>query len=110
MVVQLLFATCCAICLPVALQQVVPAPLSLSGLCHLSQEDVRVLPTSGFTRAVLAPFTSTTTVSNGAPAPVPSAANLAGCLFQVQSVSVTSPAADQTKRYQASLSQLLAVV
>ena len=85
MVVQLFFAVCCAICLPVALQQVVPAALSLSGLCHLSQEDLRVLPTSGFTRDVLAPFTSTTTISAGAPAPVPSAADLAGCLFQVQS-------------------------
>ena len=69
-----------------------------------------MLPSSGFTRAVLAPFTSTTTISAGAPAPVPSAASLAGCLFQVQSESVVSPAADQIKRYEVSLSQLLAVV
>ena len=66
--------------LPLSLQQIVPATLGLSGLCHVSQEDLRVLPSSGFTRAVLQPLTNTTFA--GSQEPVPLAANLTSCLFQ----------------------------
>lgn len=74
------FALLCASCLPLSLQQIVPATLGLSGLCHVSQEDLRVLPSSGFIRSVFQPFTNTTLA--GSQEPVPLAANLTGCLFQ----------------------------
>ena len=75
-----LFAILCTAWLPLSLQQVVPATLGLSGLCHASQEDLRVLPSSGFTRSVFQPFTNTTLA--GSQEPVPQAANLTDCLFQ----------------------------
>lgn len=78
---RLLFAAFCTACLPYSLQQVVPASLPLSGLCHVSQQDLRVLPASGFSRSVLAPYTNTTT-TGVPPVPIPSVANLSGCLFQ----------------------------
>ena len=78
---RLLFAAFCAACLPYSLQQVVPASLPLSGLCDVSQQDLRVLPAAGFSRSVLAPYTNTTTVGVP-PVPIPSVANLSGCLFQ----------------------------
>ena len=77
-----LFVALCITLLHLSLQQVVPAKLPLSGLCHVSQEDLRVLPSSGFNRSVLKPFTSTTTIGAPAPAPVSSVVNLSGCLFQ----------------------------
>lgn len=75
-----LFAVLCAAWLPSSLQQVVPATLGLSGLCHVSQTGLRVLPSSGFTRTVLQPFTNTTGV--GTKDVVPVVANLSSCLFQ----------------------------
>ncbi len=78
---NILFAILCVTCLPLSLQQVVPAKQQLSGYCHVSQEDLRVLPSSGFSRSVLKPYTSTTTVG-AQPTPIQSAANLSGCLFQ----------------------------
>ena len=80
-----LFAVLITAWLPLSLQQVAIATLPLSGLCqpargHVSQGDLRVLPSSGFTRAVTQPFTNTTFV--GSQETVPVAANLTGCLFQ----------------------------
>ena len=80
MMAAVLFATLCATWLPLSLQQVVPAALGSSGLCHVSQEDLRVLPSSGFTRSTLEPFTNTTYA--GSEELVPIAANLTGCLFE----------------------------
>ena len=74
----LAFAACCAVWLPLSLQQIVPAALSNSEYCHVSQEDLRVLPASGFSRDPIDYYTSTKDVA-GAPIPsVPSA----NCLFQ----------------------------
>ena len=76
-----LFAILCAAWLPMSLQQIVPADLGgLSGFCPVSQEALRVLPSSGFTRSVLQPFTTTTLA--GSQEPLPLAANLTECLFQ----------------------------
>ena len=63
-----------------SLQQIVPADLGLSGFCPVSQGALRVLPSSGFTRSVLQPFTNTTLA--GSQKPLPLAANLTDCLFQ----------------------------
>ena len=79
--VNIVFAILCVTCLPLSLQQVVPAPQQLSEFCHVSQEDLRVLPSAGFSRSVLKSFTSTTT-AGAQPTPIPFAANLSGCLFQ----------------------------
>ncbi len=78
---NMLFAILCMTCLPLSLQQVVPATQQLSGYCHVTQENLRVLPSAGFSRSVLKPYTSTTT-SGAQPTPIQSAANLSGCLFQ----------------------------
>ena len=75
-----LFAILCAAWLPISLQQIVPATLGLSSFCPVSQEALRVLPSSGFTRSVLEPFTNTTLA--GSQESLPLAVNLTGCLFQ----------------------------
>ena len=75
----LAFAACCVVWLPLSLQQIVPAALSNTEYCHVSQEDLRVLPSTGFSRDPINYYTSTTTLPTGAPAPsVPSP----NCLFQ----------------------------
>ena len=78
--VHVRLAILCAAWLPLTLQQIVPATLGLNEFCHVSQEDLRVLPSAGFRRSVLQPFT-TTTAGTERVAPVPVAANLSGCLF-----------------------------
>lgn len=75
-----LFAVLCMVWLPKSLQQVVPAALSSSEFCHVRQEDLRVLPSSGFRRSVLEPFSNTTYA--GSQELVPIAANLKHCLFE----------------------------
>ena len=74
----IILAACCAAWLPVALLQA-PTPIttSLKGLCHVSQTDLRVLPSQGFTRSLEAAFSTAT-----APAPIPALSAEAGCLFQ----------------------------
>lgn len=91
---------CCLFWLPHSLQQVVPAALSSIAFCRASQEDLRVLPSSGFSRSVLRPFTSTTTPGAQAPAPVPAAAELSNCLFQSFDPAFDSLIGDNRTIYQ----------
>ena len=74
-------AAWCAVWLPLSLQQIVPAALPVSALCHVSQESMRVLPSTGFSRSVLASYLTTMTTGAAGPAPVPSVVGLEGCLI-----------------------------
>ena len=76
-IAPLLFSTCCTLWLPVSRQQVTALQTSQTGLCHVSVEDLRVLPSSGFTRSILEPYNTTL-----ASAPIPALAESAGCLLQ----------------------------
>ena len=74
-------AAWCAVWLPLSLQQIVPAALPVSALCHVSQESMRVLPLTEFSRSVLASYLTTMTTGAAGPAPVPSVVGLEGCLI-----------------------------
>ena len=80
-----ILAACCALGLPLTVQQT-PQPVQtpLTAFCHASQQDLRELPSQGFTRSILQPFNSTTANAAGttAPAPIPAVAELANCRFQ----------------------------
>lgn len=93
-----LFAILCAAWLPISLQQIVPADLGLSGYCPVSQQALRVLPSSGFTRSVLQPFTNTTLA--GSQEPLPLAANLTDCLFQSYDAAFDAIIGDNRTVYQ----------